>query len=155
MNTFKNATRRDVLRKAAVAGIALPFLPTVSFFDEAHGAVFHMPKDPENLSDLEKMHVPKVTLPPVVEDGNQAPIIVEVDHPMDQDHYIKSIQILNFQDPIVIKGQCFFTPMSGQAYISTQMRLAGGDSIVWVVVECNQDGKWAISKNVKVAAGGC
>jgi len=155
MNSINIPTRRTFLHKTALAGLALPFIPTVSFIDRAHGAVFHKPKDLENLTDLEKIHVPKVTLPPVVEDGNQAPIVVEVDHPMDQDHYIKSIQILNFQDPVVIKGQCFFTPMSGQAYVSTQIRLAGGDSMVWVVVECNQDGKWAISKNVKVAAGGC
>ena len=103
----------------------------------------------------EKIHIPKVTLPPVVEDGNQAPVIVEIDHPMDNDHYIKSVQILNFNDPVVIKGQCFFTPQSGQAFVSTQIRLAGGERRVWVVSECNQHGKWAISKDVKVAAGGC
>ena len=58
-------------------------------------------------------------------------------------------------DPVVIKGQCFFTPKSGQAYVSTQIRLAGGESRVWVVCDCNVHGKWAISKDVKVAAGGC
>ena len=107
------------------------------------------------MTDVEKLHIPKVTLPPVVEDGNQAPIIVESDHPMEEDHYIKSIQIMNFNDPVVIKGQCFFTPKSGQAYVSTQIRLAGGESRVWVVCDCNVHGKWAISKDVKVAAGGC
>ena len=84
MNSFNSPTRRTFLHKTALAGLALPFIPAVSFIDKAHGAVFHKPKDLENLTDLEKIHVPKVTLPPVVEDGNQAPIVVEVDHPMDQ-----------------------------------------------------------------------
>ena len=74
---------------------------------------------------------------------------------MEENHYIKNIQILNFADPIVIKGQCFFTPKSGQAYLSTQIRLAGGESRVWVISECNQHGKYATYRDVKVAAGGC
>ena len=64
----------------------------------------------ENLTDLEKMHIPKITLPPVVEDGSQAPIVVAVDHPMEPDHYIKNIQIMNFDDPVVIKGKNLLHP---------------------------------------------
>ena len=116
---------------------------------------FHVPKNIEHLTELEKIHVPKVTIPPVIEDGNQAPIVVKIDHPMENEHYIKTITILNFKDPIVIKGQCFFTPMSGEAYFGTQIRLSGGDNRVWVISECNKHGKYAISKDVKVAAGGC
>ena len=48
----------------------------------------------------------------------------------------------------------FLSPISF-AYISTQIRLSGGDGTVWVVSECNQHGKWAAFKNVSVAAGGC
>ena len=96
-----------------------------------------------------------MTIPPVVEDGNQAPIVVKIDHPMENEHYIKTITILNFKAPIVIKGQCFFTPMSGEAYFGTQIRLSGGDNRVWGISECNKHGKYAISKDVKVAAGGC
>jgi sulfur-oxidizing protein SoxY len=96
-----------------------------------------------------------VTLPPVVEDGSQAPIVVEVDHPMEPDHYIKNIQIMNFTDPVVIKGKFDFTPANGEVYLGTQIRLAGGEATVWVVAECNQHGKWAASKDTKVAAGGC
>ena len=76
-----------------------------------------MPTDPDNLTDLEKLHIPKVTIPPVVEDGSQAPIVVEMDHPMDDDHYIKSVQILNFDDPIVIKGKFYYTPVNGEVYL--------------------------------------
>ena len=139
-------------RRSFLCGILL-YIP---YFDPVQASSFHIFKPNDNfLTEIERIHVPRVTLPPVVEDGNQAPIVVEVDHPMEENHYIKSIQILNFNDPIVIKGQCFFTPMSGQAYLSTQIRLAGGESRVWVISECNQHGKYATYRDVKVAAGGC
>ena len=91
--------------------------------NEINAGAFHRPLDPNNMTEDERIHVPQVTLPPVIEDGNQAPIIVEMDHPMEEDHYIKSIQILNFADPIVTKGKFFFTPTNGEAYLSTQIRL--------------------------------
>ena len=104
---------------------------------------------------MEAMHVPKIALPPVVEDGSQASIVCSVDHPMDEDHYIKSIQIMNFADPVVVKGKFYLTPANGEAYISTQIRLSGGEGTVWVVAECSKHGKWIASKKVSVAAGGC
>ena len=147
-------SRRGFFKTAALGSAAFA-LPALSGHNQLEAAAINKAIDINNMTDVEKLHIPKVTLPPVVEDGNQAPIIVESDHPMEEDHYIKSIQIMNFNDPVVIKGQCFFTPKSGQAYVSTQIRLAGGESRVWVVSECNQHGRWAISKDVKVAAGGC
>lgn len=153
-------TRRKFLRYATVGGIALPILSGIYFPDEARGVVlkdqvFRFPDDMKNLTAEQKEHFPKVTLPPVVEDGSQAPIVVEMDHPMDADNYIKSIQILNFKDPVVIKGKFYFTPANGEVYIGTQIRLDGGSSTVWVIAECSKHGKFAVSKTVKVAAGGC
>ena len=74
---------------------------------------------------------------------------------MEDDDYIKSIQIMNFTDPVVMKGTFYFTPANGEVYFGTQIRLAGGEGTVWVVAECNKHGKWAVGKSVKVAAGGC
>ena len=145
---------RYMKRRRLLCGMILA-IPAIAFLEQVQASPFHIPSDIDNLTDIEKLHVPRVSIPPVVEDGNQAPIIVEVDHPMEENHYIKSILILNFNDPLVIKGQCFFTPMSGDAYFGTQIRLAGGESRVWVVSECNRHGKYATYKDVKVAAGGC
>jgi len=155
MHLCHEVTRRQFVRTATIGGTAISLLPATAWFDEAQGAVFQTAKDPENLTEDERIHIPKVILPPVVEDGTQAPIVVQMDHPMEDDHYIKSIQILNFADPVVIKGQCYFTPLSGEAYIGTQIRLAGGEGTVWVVAECSKHGKWVASRSVKVAAGGC
>ena len=141
-------------RRCFLHGMLLA-VPLITMINPVQAGSFHRPLDPNNMSDEERIHVPKVSLPPIVEDGNQASIIVEMDHPMEEDHYIKRIQILNFNDPVVIKGECFFTPQSGEAFISTQIRLSGGESRVWVVAECSQHGKWATYRDVKVAAGGC
>ncbi|MBF0278716.1 MAG: thiosulfate oxidation carrier protein SoxY [SAR324 cluster bacterium] len=158
---FENSiTRRKFLRNVTVAGMAVPVFSGIYLPDSAQGAinpqeVFRFPKDLKNLTDEQKLHLPKVTLPPVVEDGSQAPIVIEMDdHPMDSDHYIKSIQILSFSDPVVIKGKFYFTPVN-EVYVGTQIRLNGGNTTVWVVAECNKDGMFAVSKTVKVAAGGC
>ena len=155
MKNIEDFTRRKFLNYSMVGGVALPLLSLMNCQNIAHGGVFQTAKDLENMTDLEQMHVPKISLPPVVEDGSQASIVCSVDHPMDGDHYIKSIQIMNFADPVVIKGKFYLTPDNGEAYISTQIRLSGGDGTVWVVSECNKHGKWASSKNVSVAAGGC
>ena len=155
MKNIEDFTRRKFLNYSMVGGVALPLLSLMNCQNVAHGGVFQTAKDLENMTDLEQMHVPKISLPPVVEDGSQASIVCSVDHPMDEDHYIKSIQIMNFADPVVIKGKFYLTPDNGEAYISTQIRLSGGDGTVWVVAECNQHVKWAAFKNVSVAAGGC
>jgi predicted secreted protein len=147
-------TRRDFLQYAIVSGVAVP-ITGFGLSGIASASPFNFVADPENPTELEKMHLVKITLPPVVEDGSQAPIQVEMGHPMDDDHYIKSIQIVSFNDPVQTKGNFYFSPANGEAFIGTQIRLNGGESEVWVIAECNQHGKWAMSKHTKVAAGGC
>ena len=148
-------SRRKFLRYAMIGGIAVPITVSTGLINTAQAKVFQFAEDPDNLTELERMHLPKVSLPPVVEDGAQASIQVELDHPMDEDHYIRSIQIVKFTDPVQTKGTFYFSPANGQAFLGTQIRLNGGESTVWVVAECNQHGKWATSRFTKVAAGGC
>ena len=147
--------RRNFLNYTFTGGLILPLASIVPLSNQASGSVFQRVKDIENMTEMERIHIPKIALPPVVEDGSQASIVCSVDHPMDEDHYIKSIQIMNFADPVVVKGKFYLTPANGEAYISTQIRLSGGEGTVWVVAECNKHGKWIASKKVNVAAGGC
>ena len=152
---FSYHSRRDFLRYAMVGGVAVPLTFAPGFFKLAQAKAFNFAADPDNLTDIERIHLPIITLSPVVEDGSQAPIQVEVDHPMDDDHYIKSLQIISFKDPVQTKGNFYFSPLNGEAFIGTQIRLNGGESTVWAVAECNQHGRWASSTDTKVAAGGC
>ena len=148
-------SRREFLRYAMIGGIAVPITVSMGLLNTAEAKVFQFAEDSENLTELERLHIPQVSLPPVVEDGSQASIQVQMEHPMEEDHYIRSIQIVNFSDPVQTKGTFYFSPANGQAFLGTQIRLNGGESTVWVVAECNQHGKWATSKFTKVAAGGC
>ena len=85
-------SRRKFLRYAMVGGVAVPITSSLGVFNIAHAKAFNFAADPNDLTDMERMHLPQITLPPVVEDGSQAPIQVTVNHPMEEDHYIKSIQ---------------------------------------------------------------
>ncbi|MCH2390210.1 MAG: hypothetical protein MK234_05975 [Nitrospinales bacterium] len=148
-------SRRKFIRYSMIGGTVVPLLSGIPAANEVYGGVFHTPKDLDNLTETERIHLPNVNMPPVVEDGTQDSIILSMDHPMEEDHYIKSIQILNFADPVVIKGKFYLTPANGETFFSTQIRLAGGEGTVWVVAECNKHGKWAANRTVNVAAGGC
>ena len=155
-----DSQRRKFLQYTTLCGATVPLtggllLPAAAASEATPGTIFRFPDDLSGLTAEQQRHLPRITLPPVVEDGSQAPIEVVMDHPMEEDDYIKSIQILNFSDPIVIKGKFYFTPQNGEAYIATQIRLNGGESTVWVVAECSKHGRYAASKTVKVAAGGC
>jgi sulfur-oxidizing protein SoxY len=153
-------TRRQFLKAAALLGFGGALLPLLKFPETASAQTpqyefFNAIKDAKNPTDLEKQHQIDIRLPVIAEDGANVPIVVSMNHPMEKDHYIQSIQILNFNDPIVGKGMFKFTPANGQAYISTQMRMDGGDPDVFVVCECNKHGKWVASKRLKVSLGGC
>jgi len=160
MVTKEIMTRRGFL-KVSIAGLsaaaltALPW-PEIALAEDPADSVFNFVKDPDNPTELEAEHVMNVRLPLIAEDGANVPVIIAIeDHPMEPDHYIKSIQILGFNDPIVGKGLYHFSPANGQAYISTQMRMDGGDSGVYVVIECSQHGKWVSYNELKVSLGGC
>lgn len=152
-------TRRGFLRAAAVFGFggvlsALGGRPVAA--DPRPGLqFFQVVKDKKNPTDLEKEHLIEIRLPAIAEDGANVPIVISLNHPMEPDHYIKSLQILNFNDPVVGKGAYHFTPGSGQAYISTQLRMDGGDAEVFVIAECSKHGKWVASKKLKISLGGC
>jgi len=115
----------------------------------------HRPADPNSPTEFERLHTPRVKIPLVVEDGANVPCFVELDHPMEPDHYIMRVQILNYQDPIIWKGTFHFTPESGTVYLYSQLRLDSGKSTVYAVAECNRHGRWVGSAEVDVAVGGC
>lgn len=117
---------------------------------------FNFIKNPDAPTELEAEHLINIRLPLIAEDGANVPVTISLEnHPMEPDHYIKSIQIVGFNDPIVSKGVYHLSPANGQAYLSTQMRMDGGDTEVFVIAECSQHGKWVANQGLKVSLGGC
>ena len=154
----KILTRRGFLKVSimSVGAIALAKLGLPEdVLAEDPASVFNMLDDTSLPEELRTAHTMEVRLPLIAQDGSNVPIIIGMPHPMEPDHYIKSLQIVGFNDPIVVKGVYQFSPANGEAYLSTQMRMDGGDTGVYVISECSQHGKWVSYHSFKVSLGGC
>jgi sulfur-oxidizing protein SoxY len=104
------------------------------------------------------LQAPVLRAPVVAGDGSKVPLVVEVAHPMEADHYIRTVEVTNGRDPIPSKGVFHFTPASGQAYLAFQARMDEGPADLAVRVECSVHG-WSSSRRRSVTVadgrGGC
>ena len=100
---------------------------------------------------------PIIRLPVLTENGAKVPVVVEVDHPMDIDHHVTTITVVNERDPIAGKGEFSFSPANGQAYVAFQARLDDGPSTVQATVACSRAARWTGTASTRVVdgAGGC
>jgi sulfur-oxidizing protein SoxY len=95
-----------------------------------------------------------VDVPILADDPVAIPLTVSVEHPMQPDHYIKSLEVELATDPVPAKGVFHFTPRSGRASVAYQMRSGQGGELA-VVAECSRHGRFQARQAVRVAAGGC
>ncbi len=100
---------------------------------------------------------PDIRLPVLTENGAKVPVVVEVDHPMERDHHVTAITVLNERDPIPMKGEFSFSAANGQAYVAFQARLDDGPSTMQAAVECSRGVRWTGTAPTRVVdgAGGC
>ena len=105
----------------------------------------------------DRAHLPALRLPATTHNGAKIPIVVEMSHPMERDHYIKRLEVVNEGDPIPAKGTFDFSPANGQMFLAFQARMDEGTSEVLVTAECTRHGRWSRRQPIKVAdgAGGC
>ncbi len=96
----------------------------------------------------------KVDLPEIAENGNTVPYKVNVDSPMTDADYVKSVHVYATGNPGPQIIDAHFTPLSGKAYVKSRMRLAKTQEVV--VVAMMSTGKAYLGKTtVKVTIGGC
>jgi sulfur-oxidizing protein SoxY len=133
--------RRDVLGWLAVAGLAgaVPGRAAAQARRPAGG-------DPA--------HRIQVDMPILADDPVAVPLTVSVDHPMEPDHYVRSLEIVLASDPVPRKGRFQFTPQSGRASVAYQMRSGRGGEVS-VVAECTRHGRFEVKESLRVAPGGC
>jgi len=103
---------------------------------------------------LEREHRPAIDSPTLSEDPSAVPLRVSVSHPMEPNHFIRSIEIRLDNDPVPYKGKFFFTPANGQAAIALSMR-SGAGGLLKVTAECSRHGRFISTKETRVADGGC
>lgn len=115
------------------------------------------PRDPSHPTPFEELHLPQLRIPSFTRNGAHVPIVVEMAHPMEPNHYLKSLQILNESDPIPSKGTFHLTPANGEVYLAVQARMHSGTSSVSVIAECTLHGRWARSQPITIPeeGGGC
>lgn len=133
--------RRDALRLLGVAGLAWA-LP---------GRAIAQPRRP---AGGDPAHRIQVDVPILADDPVAVPLTVSVDHPMEPDHYVKSLEVVLATDPVPRKGHFQFTPQSGRASIAYQMRSGQGGEVA-VVAECTRHGRFEAKESLRVAPGGC
>jgi desulfoferrodoxin (superoxide reductase-like protein) len=93
-------------------------------------------------------------MPILAEDSAAVPLQVSVEHPMEPDHFIRSIEVTLDKDPVPWKGKFLFTPGNGRAWAAFTMR-SGAGGLVRATAECSRHGKFTATREIRVAEGGC
>jgi sulfur-oxidizing protein SoxY len=120
----------------------------------AAGALLTAPGGACAQATTAREHAPKLDIPILTEDPVAVPVIVSVEHPMEPDHYIRSIRVWLPTDPVPDKGTFAFTPLAGRAWVSFQMR-SGAGGMVHAEAEDVRHGRFSATGEVRVAEGGC
>ncbi|MGD9785770.1 MAG: thiosulfate oxidation carrier protein SoxY [Hyphomicrobiaceae bacterium] len=95
-----------------------------------------------------------IEMPEIAENGNTVPYTVKVDSPMTDADYVKTIHVLSKGNPSPVIATYHFSPLAGQATVSSRMRLAKTQDIV-AVAELSNGKKLMGTRTVKVTIGGC
>src|SRR6185436_17097994 len=99
-------------------------------------------------------HQIKLDIPLLSEDPTGVPVGLSIDHPMDADHYVRSVEVSHATDPVPYKGTFLFSPDNGRAAVAFKMR-SGAGGVVRAVAECSRHGKFTATRDIRVAEGGC
>ncbi|WP_371420836.1 thiosulfate oxidation carrier protein SoxY [Tardiphaga sp.] len=151
MITSEHLSRRGALGLAAIAGLAAVLAPRMSFATEkmVSDEIKKLYGDKTFESGKIKLDVPEIA-----ENGLVVPVNVDVESPMTDADYVKSVHVFAEGNPLPGVVSYKFTPACGKASASTRMRLAETQNIVCIAEMSN--GKLHMAKaNVKVTIGGC
>ncbi len=98
----------------------------------------------------------RVTLdiPPLVENGNAVPVLVEAESPMTEAQHVRGIALFNEANPQPQVLEVLLGPWSGAARVGTRMRLATSQRII--AVAAFSDGSFAMAEaQVVVTLAAC
>ena len=98
----------------------------------------------------------KVTIgaPEIAENGNTVPITIDVDSPMTDANYVKTILVVADGNPLPGVARFDLSPANGRAHVEFRMRLAQTQNVTAVAV-MSDGSKWTATRSIKVTIGGC
>lgn len=145
------ATRRHLLAVGTLAVLAAIIAPRLAFADEAAVA-----------AELKKLYGDKqfgtgrvkLDVPEIAENGLVVPVNVDVDSPMTEADYVKSVHVFADGNPLPGVVSYRFTPDCGKAAASIRMRLAQSQNVS-CIAEMSNGSLYATKTSVKVTIGGC
>ncbi|MCF6206720.1 MAG: thiosulfate oxidation carrier protein SoxY [Sulfurovum sp.] len=95
-----------------------------------------------------------LTVPEIAENGAVVPVKVNVDHPMEENNYVKAIHVLTTKNGNARAADVMLTPLNGKGYFATRIKLGGTQDVV-AIVELSDGTFLKAAKPVKVTIGGC
>jgi sulfur-oxidizing protein SoxY len=93
-------------------------------------------------------------VPPVTTNGARVPVVVEMEHPMEPDHHVTRVEVVNARDPVPSKGVYHLTPASGRVHLAFPARLDEGESTLVATAECSRHGPISAVGTVRIPPGG-
>jgi sulfur-oxidizing protein SoxY len=96
----------------------------------------------------------KLDVPEIAENGLVVPVTVDVESPMTDADFVKTVHVFADGNPLPGIVSYTFTPACGKASASTRMRLAQTQNII-CVAEMSNGALHMAKAEVKVTIGGC
>jgi predicted secreted protein len=106
---------------------------------------------------LATLHRPLLRVPATTANGARVPVTVEAPQPLEADHGVSVLEVVNPRDPVAAKGVFHFTPANGRAFVAFQARFDEGPSSVVATARCSRHGHFGATAPLTIApgAGGC
>jgi len=102
------------------------------------------PANPTNPTDLEKRHLPSLSVPPAIRKGESFPVTVEVGrllaHPNDCDHFVQFVELFA-DDAFLLRVD--LTPGIVLPKLTVHVSLTAPAKSLRAVIRCNLHGLWA------------
>jgi sulfur-oxidizing protein SoxY len=145
------ASRRRALKIAGLAALTAALAPRMLLASEAQVA-----DELKKLFGGKAMGEGKIKLdlPEIAENGLVVPITVDVESPMTEADFVKSVHVFADGNPLPQVVTYRFTPESGKASAATRMRLAQTQNVI-AVAEMSNGTLYSAKAQVKVTIGGC
>ena len=96
----------------------------------------------------------KLTVPPLVENGNAVGVTVDVESPMTAENHVRRIGLLNEKNPQAEVAVFHLGPANGRARIASRIRLATSQTVV-AVAELSDGSYWSSEASVIVTLAAC
>jgi sulfur-oxidizing protein SoxY len=142
-------SRREVMAAGLGAGLSVSWRRAHALSDELAGALRGFTGGAP--AKEARVHL---DIAPLVENGNTVPVTITVQSPMTAADHVQAIALFNEKNPQREVVACKLTPASGQAVVSTRIRLATTQQLV-AVAKTSDGSYWTHTVDVIVTLAAC